>query len=35
MVEMVSIDVHLCKDVNGKSDSEENAQFSGFFFLSK
>ena len=32
---MVGIDVHLHTDVNGKSDFEEDAQFSGFFFLSR
>ena len=29
---MEGVDVHLHADVNGKSDFEEDAQFSAFFF---
>ena len=35
MGQMVGIDVHLGEEVDGKSDLQENAQFSAFFFLSR
>ena len=35
MGKMEGVDVHLHADVNGKSDFEEDAQFSCLFFLSR
>ena len=35
VLQMVGVYLHLADDVDGQSHSQEDAQFSSFFFLSK